>query len=81
MVFLKRCSLMDIFNGIYFHLISDSNDFFRNFENLYKQKQALLGSNLSGITQRFDKNIIQWIVYCHNPLIFLENPMPSKTHQ
>jgi hypothetical protein len=44
-----------------------------------KRKQALLESNLSGIHLIYDKNVNQREPH-RFPLIFLEYPMPLKTH-
>jgi hypothetical protein len=49
--------------------------------HLYKRKQALLRSNLSGIIQMFDEyvDIMDGVLKAHPLLTYSENFMPEKT--
>lgn len=49
-------------------------------QRLYKRKQALLGSNLSGIMQMTEKNVKSKEWFNAIPLIFLEVIMPLKMY-
>ena len=80
MLFFRRCSLMDIFDAVYFILFLKVYNLILFLQRLYKRKQALLGSNLSGIMQMTEKNVKSKEWFNAIPLIFLEVIMPLKMY-
>jgi hypothetical protein len=67
--------------GVFFNKITINNFNVLLLPNQVKRKQALLGSNLSGISLMTDKNVNKRGLFQGSFLIFLEVFMPLKIHQ
>ena len=79
--FLASSLHVDKMVGVFFNKITINNFNVLFLLNQVKWKQALLGSNLSGISLTTDKNVNKRGLLQDSFLIFLEVFMPLKIHQ